>query len=148
MPVVGPGVGGAQPEPAGETVRQGDPVAVGPVPVTLVRDEQPTGAAGTQIGVASGVHHGNDDVAAAQIVAVTAAEPTDPGVAGPTPRQLRVHWSSSSRVGTSTSTCPPRASSSPAAAMPIIVLPVPVTASITPRPPWRRHASSASACQP
>src|SRR5664279_2542033 len=89
MALVRPGIGGAQPEPAGETVRQRDPVAVGPVPVTLVRDQQPTGSSGTQIGVAGGVHHGDDDVEAAQIVALPPAEPTDPGVGRPTMLQLR-----------------------------------------------------------
>ena len=50
------------------------------------------------------------------------------------------HWCCSSTVGTSTSTWPRRPSSSRAAATPTMVLPVPVTASTTPRPPRRSQA--------
>ena len=57
------------------------------------------------------------------------------------------HCCCSSTVGTSTTTCSRHRSSSRAAATPIIVLPVPVTASITPLPPCCPQVFRASACQ-
>ena len=78
---------------------------------------------------------------------MTVAEATD---AAPWPgRAGRGHGSTGRRArGSAPARGPARRapSSAMAAATPTIVLPVPVTASTTPRPPWRRHAASASSC--
>ena len=64
-------------------------------------------------------------------------------------RSCCTHWSWSSTVGTRSSTWPRRSISSRVAAVPAIVLPAPVTASITARPPASSLAlaRSPSACQ-
>ena len=57
-----------------------------------------------------------------------------------------VHWATSALVGTSTTALMPAAAASLTAAMPMRVLPAPVTDSTTPVRSASRHAVSASTC--